>query len=70
MIVLGTIVPFALVVTALRPVSATRAGVAAMLEPPAATVVAFLCLAESLGLVQLLGEVVVLAALVLAQSFR
>jgi drug/metabolite transporter (DMT)-like permease len=41
-----------------------------MLEPPAATVVAFLCLAESLGLVQLLGEVVVLAALVLAQSSR
>ena len=41
-----------------------------MLEPPAATVVAFLWLAESLGLVQLLGEVVVLAALVLAQSSR
>jgi drug/metabolite transporter (DMT)-like permease len=48
MVVLGTIVPFALVVTALRHVSATRAGIAAMLEPPAAAVVAFLWLGESL----------------------
>jgi drug/metabolite transporter (DMT)-like permease len=70
MIVLGTIVPFALVVTALRHVSATRAGIAAMLEPPAATVVAFLWLGESLGLFQLLGGAVVLAAIVLAQSSR
>lgn len=70
MIVLGTIVPFALVVTALRHVSATRAGIAAMLEPPAATVVAFLWLGESLGTFQLLGGGVVLAAITLAQSSR
>jgi drug/metabolite transporter (DMT)-like permease len=70
MIVLGAIVPFALVVTALRHVSATRAGIAAMVEPPAATIVAFLWLGESLGLVQLLGGAVVLAAIGLAQSSR
>jgi drug/metabolite transporter (DMT)-like permease len=70
MILLGTIVPFALVVTALRHVSATRAGIAAMLEPPAAAVVAFLWLGESLGLVQLLGGAVVLIAIGLAQSSR
>jgi drug/metabolite transporter (DMT)-like permease len=70
MIVLGAIVPFALVVTALRHVSATRAGIAAMVEPPAATVVAFLWLGESLGLFQLLGGAVVLAAIGLAQSSR
>jgi drug/metabolite transporter (DMT)-like permease len=40
MIVLGTIVPFALVVGALRHISATRAGITAMLEPVVAIVVA------------------------------
>ena len=70
LVVLGPIVPFALVVTALRHVSATRAGIAAMLEPPAATLVAFLWLGESLGLFQLLGGGVVLAAIALAQSSR
>jgi len=70
LIVLGAIVPFALVVAALRHVSATRAGIAAMLEPPAATLVAFLWLGESLGLFQLLGGGLVLAAIGLAQSSR
>jgi drug/metabolite transporter (DMT)-like permease len=69
-VVLGTIVPFGLVVTALRHVSATRAGIAAMTEPPAAAVVAFAWLGESLGALQLVGGAVVLAALVLAQSSR
>ena len=70
LIVLGAIVPFALVVAALRHVSATRAGIAAMLEPPAATLVAFLWLGESLGLFQLLGGGLVLGAIALAQSSR
>ena len=69
-LVLGAIVPLALVVTALRHVSATRAGIAAMLEPPAATLVAFLWLGESLGLSQLLGGGLVLGAIALAQSSR
>jgi drug/metabolite transporter (DMT)-like permease len=70
LIVLGAIVPFALVVAALRHVSATRAGIAAMLEPLAATLVAFLWLGESLGLFQLLGGGLVFAAIGLAQSSR
>jgi len=70
LIVLGAIVPFALIVAALRHVSATRAGIAAMLEPPAATLVAFLWLGESLGLFQLLGGGLVLGAIALAQSSR
>ena len=69
-LVLGAIVPLALVITALRHVSATRAGIAAMLEPPAATLVAFLWLGESLGLSQLLGGGLVLGAIALAQSSR
>jgi drug/metabolite transporter (DMT)-like permease len=70
LIVLGAIVPFALVVAALRHVSATRAGIAAMLELPAATLVAFLWLGESLGLFQLLGGGIVLGAIALAQTSR
>jgi drug/metabolite transporter (DMT)-like permease len=41
MIVLGTIVPFLLVVGALRHISATRAGVTGMLEPVVAILVAW-----------------------------
>jgi drug/metabolite transporter (DMT)-like permease len=70
MIVLGTIVPFALVVGALRHLSATRAGIVAMLEPVVATVVAYGWLAESLSPVQVAGGLVVLAAILLAQSAR
>jgi drug/metabolite transporter (DMT)-like permease len=70
MIVLGTIVPFALLVSALRHVSATRAGIVAMLEPVAGVIVAWIWLDESLGGVQLAGAAVVLAAIFLAQSAR
>jgi drug/metabolite transporter (DMT)-like permease len=70
LVVLGAIVPFALVLAALRHVSATRAGIAAMLELPAATLVAFVWLGESLGLFQLVGGGVVLGAIALAQTSR
>jgi drug/metabolite transporter (DMT)-like permease len=70
MVLLGTVVPFALVVGALRHLSATRAGIAAMLEPVVATLVAYAWLGESLSPVQLVGGLVVLCAILLAQSAR
>jgi drug/metabolite transporter (DMT)-like permease len=70
MVALGTIVPFFLLVSALRHVSATRAGIVAMLEPVAGALVAWAWLGESLGGVQLVGALVVLAAIVLAQTAR
>jgi len=70
MIVLGTIVPFFLIVSALRHVSATTAGIVAMLEPVVGALVGWAWLAESLGGVQLAGAVVVLAAIGLAQTAR
>jgi drug/metabolite transporter (DMT)-like permease len=70
MVVLGTIVPFALVVTALRHISATRVGVTAMLEPVLAIVVAWAWLSESLNAVQLSGAIVTLAGIALAQTSR
>jgi drug/metabolite transporter (DMT)-like permease len=70
MVVLGTIVPFGLLVASLRHIPATRAAIVAMLEPVVATVVAYAWLAESLTAVQLAGGLVVLAAILLAQSAR
>ncbi len=70
MVVLGTIVPFALVVGALRHITATRAGITAMLEPVVAIVVAWAWLGEELELTQLSGAAITLAGILLAQSSR
>lgn len=70
MVVLGTIVPFVLVLSGLHHLPATRVGMVGMLEPVLAGVVAWAWLGESLGPVQLLGGAVVLAGIVLAQSSR
>ena len=70
MILLGTIVPFGLLVGALRHISATRAGIVAMLEPVAGTLVAWAWLGESLAGLQLVGAAIVLASIFLAQSAR
>ncbi len=69
-IVFGTIVPFALLVGSLRHLPATRVGIAAMFEPVAATLVAYLWLDEALSGLQLVGAALVLAGIVLAQTAR
>lgn len=70
MIVPGTIIPFFLLVSALRHLPATRVGIIAMLEPVVATIVAWAWLGESLAALQLVGAAVVLAAILLAQTAR
>jgi drug/metabolite transporter (DMT)-like permease len=70
MILLGTIVPFGFLVASLRFVPATRAAITAMVEPVAATVVAWLWLEEALGAAQLGGGALVLGGIVLAQTAR
>lgn len=70
MIVLGTIVPFVLLVSALRHLPATRVGIIAMLEPVVATLVAWIWLGESLATLQVIGAAIVLGAIVLAQTAR
>jgi drug/metabolite transporter (DMT)-like permease len=69
-VVLGTIVPFIFVITALHHVPATRVTAVAMLEPVLAAVVAFAWLDEELGGLQIVGGLVVLAGVVLAQTAR
>ena len=70
MVVFGTVVPFLLLVGALRHVSATRAAIIAMLEPVAGALIAYLWLGESLDPGQLVGGGIVLAAVFLAQTAR
>jgi drug/metabolite transporter (DMT)-like permease len=70
MIVLGTIAPFFLIVGSMQHITATRAGILAMVEPVVASVVAYGWLDETLGATQLVGGVIVLAGIVLAQSAR
>jgi drug/metabolite transporter (DMT)-like permease len=70
MVVLGTIVPFGLLVGALRHVSPTRAGILAMFEPVAGTVIAYAWLREELDPIQLVGAAVVLCGIGLAQTAR
>ena len=70
MVVLGAIVPFGLIVSALRHISATRAGITAMLEPVVAIIVAWAWLGESLMPVQLSGAALTLLGIGLAQTAR
>jgi drug/metabolite transporter (DMT)-like permease len=70
MVVLGTIVPFVLVLSGLHHLPATRVGMVGMLEPVLAGAVAWAWLQEALSPVQLLGGAVVLTGIVLAQTSR
>ena len=70
MVVLGTIVPFVLVLSGLHHLPATRVGMVGMLEPVLAGVVAWAWLSEALSPVQLVGGAVVLIGIVLAQTSR
>ena len=69
-VVAGTMITFLLVTAALRHISATRVGIVAMLEPVAASTVAFVWLGESFGAAQLVGGAIVLIAILLAQTAR
>ena len=69
-VVLGTVVPFVFMITALRHIPATRATVVAMVEPVLAGVVAYAWLGEEISAGQIAGGILVLAAIVLAQTAR
>jgi drug/metabolite transporter (DMT)-like permease len=64
---LGTLLPFALAVGAVRVISASTAGIAATSEPVFAAAFAWLLLGQHLNLAQLAGAGLVVAGVVLAQ---
>lgn len=67
-VVIGTLGPFLLNVSALRHLPAPRVGVVATLEPVLATLIAWAILDEALAGVQVLGVVLVVAAVAWVQS--
>jgi drug/metabolite transporter (DMT)-like permease len=69
-IVMGTLAPFGLVLAALTRIGATRVGLIGTAEPPLAGLVAWLAIGETLVPVQVVGSVVVLAGIALAEVAR
>jgi drug/metabolite transporter (DMT)-like permease len=69
-IVMGTILPYLLVVGGLKILSASTASIFGMIEPVLAGIFAWWWLSESLGAIQLLGCVVVIVGIVIADKAR
>ncbi len=65
-----TVIPFGLTLGAVSLIPATRVGLTATFEPVVAAIAAFFILAERLEPPQLAGGVIVLVAIVTAQSVR
>lgn len=66
----GTVVPYALVLVAVRDLGATRTGLVGTAEPVLAGIVAWVVLDESLSTAQLVGAAVVLAGILVAETAR
>lgn len=69
-VLLGTVVPFALSLSALDYLPATRVAIVSMSEVVLASIVAWVWLDEALSATQLAGGAVVLVGIVLAQTSR
>jgi drug/metabolite transporter (DMT)-like permease len=69
-IVLGTVVPFLLVLGSLRRIGAQRAGIVATTEPLWAGVIALVLLGETIAPVQAIGAAVVLLGVIIAETAR
>jgi drug/metabolite transporter (DMT)-like permease len=67
---LGTLLPFALAVAALRHISSALAAIATTTEPVLAAGLAWLFLGQALGLPQLIGGALVIAGVLAAQLVR
>ena len=70
LVILGTVVPFTLSIASLGHLRARQVGLVGMVEPVAATVIAYLWLGEALGLAQVLGGAVVILGVILAETAR
>jgi drug/metabolite transporter (DMT)-like permease len=69
-LIVATVIPFALTLAAVKLIPAARVGLTATIEPVVAAIVAFLVLGEQLAPPQIAGGAVVVAAILIAQSLR
>jgi drug/metabolite transporter (DMT)-like permease len=70
MVVLGTVVPFSLVVLSMQHLRASQASVVGMTEPIFATAVAWIVLGEALSPIQVAGAAIVLGSVLVAELNR
>jgi drug/metabolite transporter (DMT)-like permease len=70
MVIPGTIIPFWLVVVALKYLRASQASTVGLTEPLLATLIAWLVLGESLAWIQMIGGALILAGVVIAERSR
>jgi drug/metabolite transporter (DMT)-like permease len=70
MVVMGTVLPFSLVVFSMHHLRASQASTVGMTEPIFATAIAWLALGETMTPVQIAGAVVVLGSVLLAERNR
>ena len=70
MVVLGTVVPFWLIVVSLQHIRASQASVIGMTEPLLASLIAWIALGEVLSPVQIIGAVTVLVGVYLSERYR
>ncbi|HEX5828813.1 MAG TPA: EamA family transporter [Candidatus Limnocylindrales bacterium] len=70
MVVMGTVLPFSLVVLSMQHLRASQASAVGMTEPIFAIGVAWVVLGETLSVVQLVGAVIVLGAVLVAELNR
>lgn len=69
-IIVATVIPFALTLAAVKLIPAARVGLTATIEPVVAAIAAFFVLGEQLAIPQIAGGVVVVVAILVAQSLR
>ncbi|MEQ1785600.1 MAG: EamA family transporter [Acidimicrobiales bacterium] len=69
-IVLGTVVPYAGVLVAIRHLGSTRTGLLGMAEPVTSAVIAWVVLSEALSTMQLVGGAVVIVGILVAETAR
>ena len=69
-VVLGTVVPYAVVLAGVARLGPARTGLIGMLEPVAAAATAWVVLGESMTALQVVGGVVVLVGVLLAEAAR
>jgi drug/metabolite transporter (DMT)-like permease len=69
-IIVATVIPFALTLAAVKLIPAARVGLTATIEPVVAALVAWLVLGEYLAPAQIAGGAVVVVAILIAQSLR
>ncbi|MHB8187161.1 MAG: EamA family transporter [Dermatophilaceae bacterium] len=69
-IVLGSVVPFLLVLLAVGRLGPARVGLIGMLEPVGAGIIAWVLLGESLNAAQVVGSLIVLVGIALAETAR